>query len=71
MHSGSDEVAALERRYLREVTGRMSHREALRVFAALWDQAIRMNPNFPGPWEDDIEADLELARVLNGLPDPL
>jgi hypothetical protein len=68
MHSGSPEVAELERRYLREVTGGLTYREALARFAALWEQARRLNPDFPSRWEEDVEPDLELARVLNGLP---
>jgi hypothetical protein len=68
MHSGSPEIEALERRYLHGVTGAMSHLEAIALFAALWAHARTLNPHFPGPWQDDIGADIELARVLNGLP---
>lgn len=68
MHSGASEVAELERRYLRRVTGSMTHGEALAVFAALWEHACRLDPDFPRPWEEDIASDLELARVLNGRP---
>jgi hypothetical protein len=68
MHSGSPEVAALEARYVREVIGAMTFQQALAIFTALWMHARRMNPDFPGPWEEDIAPDLELARVLNALP---
>ena len=68
MHSGSDEVAALEARYAREVLAPMTYREALAAFTGLWMQATALNPDFPSrSWEDDIAADIELARVLNGL----
>jgi hypothetical protein len=40
--------------------------EALVVFAALWRHASHMNEGFPGDWQADIAADVELARVLNG-----
>jgi hypothetical protein len=33
MHSGSPEIAALERRYLQNVIGATSYREALQAFA--------------------------------------
>jgi hypothetical protein len=68
MHSGSPEVTELEARYVREVVGPMTFDEALAVFTDLWMHAIRMNPDFPGPWEEDLAPDIELARVLNALP---
>ena len=67
MHSGSPEITALERRFTREVSGARTYLEALRVFTSLWAHARRLNPDFPGRWQEDIAADLELARVLNGL----
>jgi hypothetical protein len=67
MHSGSREIAEIERRYAREVLSELTYREALAIFTALWVHAQRLNPDFPGPWEEDIAPDLELARVLNGL----
>lgn len=67
MHSGSPEVDAIERDYARG-RGALTYPEALAVFASLWRHARALNPEFPGTWETDIEADLELARVLNGLP---
>jgi hypothetical protein len=68
VHSGSPEIEALERRYTRDVIGAMSYREALALFTAMWVHACKLNPDFPGRWQEDIEPDLELARVLNGLP---
>jgi hypothetical protein len=68
MHSGSPEVAALEAEYIREVFGPMTFQQALAVFTDLWMQALRLNPDFPGPWEEDVAPDIELARVLNALP---
>lgn len=64
----TDEIAAIERRHARETLTGMSYREALDRFVALWIYARKLNPDFPGDWEEDIQADLTLARVLNGLP---
>jgi hypothetical protein len=64
----SPELDELESLYVREVIGRMTYREALARFAALWAYARRLDPAFPrDDWERDIEADLELARVFRAL----
>jgi hypothetical protein len=44
-----------------------SYFDALVVFAGLWQYASLVNDNFPGDWESDVGADIELARVLNGV----
>jgi hypothetical protein len=67
MHSGSPAVAALEREYARG-RGALTYAEALAAYTALWEHARALNPDFPGSWTNDIDADLELARVLNGFP---
>lgn len=61
----------LDRRYAREAYADMSYREALRRFAELWAYARKLDPEFPraskdDAWRDHIDADLTLARVLNG-----
>lgn len=61
------ELADVERAYAREVLGRLTYQEALAIFTALWSEALALNPDFPGGWEEDIQSDLTLARVLNGL----
>lgn len=61
-------LAELDEWYARTRISSMSYEEALAVFTALWQHARQLNPEFPGPWEEDIAPDLELARVLNGLP---
>lgn len=61
------ELQRFEREYARSRRD-MSYAEALAVFEALWEEARALNPDFPGDWRADIEPDLELARVLNGLP---
>lgn len=63
-----ERLEEFDRWYASEVLSRRSYHEALRVFAALWRHARRLNPEFPGNWEEDVKADIELARVLNGLP---
>jgi hypothetical protein len=47
----------------------MSYLEAMEIFEALWEEARALNPDFPTrDWERDVAPDIELARVLNGLP---
>jgi hypothetical protein len=59
----------LERRLASDPARRLTHREALEVFTALWRLALKMRPDFPEAWQNDIAPDLELARVLNALHD--
>lgn len=66
----SEELRALERRYTREFIAPLSYRQALDRFTALWQHARLLNPDFPGDWKQDVAADLELARVLNGVRGP-
>lgn len=63
------ELLAFERRYAREVLAARSYHDALEIFAALWERAQRLNPDFPSDWRDDIGPDLEIARVLNASSD--
>ncbi|HUF51078.1 MAG TPA: hypothetical protein VMN60_09610 [Longimicrobiales bacterium] len=58
----------LERRYARDVHAGRTYLEALAVFEALWRQARLLNPDFPCDWRDDVAADVEVARALNGRP---
>ena len=59
---------AVERRYSREKLGNLTYHEALCLFTALWSEARSLNPCFADDWRSDIEPDLAIARVLNGLP---
>ena len=63
----TEELRALERRYTRKFITPLSYRQALDRFTALWQHARLLNPDFPGDWKQDVAADLELARVLNGV----
>lgn len=62
----SAELAAFERTYARERG--TTYLEALGVFSALWAEAALLNPDFPPDWRQGIQADLAVARTLNGLP---
>jgi hypothetical protein len=64
----SERLQEFERWYASTVLARRSYDDALAVFAALWRYARQIDPVFPRDWEVDVEADIELARVLNGLP---
>ena len=46
----------------------LSYAEALDRFERLWQYAREVNPALGEDWEEDLGADLALARVLNGLP---
>jgi hypothetical protein len=64
----SERLQEFERWYASTQLAQRSYQEALAVYAALWKHARALNPDFPSDWERDVEADIELARVLNGLP---
>jgi len=64
----TESLEILERCYARDVLAGRTFLEALAVFEALWHQARLLNPDFPGDWREDVAADLEVARALNGLP---
>jgi hypothetical protein len=61
----SPKLDEIDRRHARERLAERSYAEALAVFAALWREAVALDPGFPGPWRDDLEADLAIARALN------
>ena len=48
--------------------GRMSYSDALARFERLWRHARAMHPDVGEDWEEDIAADLAVARAVNGLP---
>lgn len=57
-----------ERDYSRDRYASQTFDEALTIFTALWNEAVMLNPDFPGDWRDDIQPDLDIARAVNGLP---
>ena len=58
----------LEKRYQREAFRDLTFQEALRLFTALWMEAREVNPDLGSDWREDLEADLAVARAVNGLP---
>ncbi len=64
----SKRLQEFERRYTRTTVAQLTFVDALAIFQALWVEASELNPDFPGHWRSDIEPDLAIARVLNGLP---
>jgi len=57
-----------ETKYARERTSSRTPEEAMAIVSALWEEASTLNPDFPTDWRDDLEADLAIARAINGLP---
>jgi hypothetical protein len=65
----TERLHAFEHWYAQTHLAPLSYEEALEIFAALWRHAREVNPDFPGDWRSDIEADIRLARALNALPE--
>ena len=61
-------VREIEADWNRETYVSMEYPEALKRFAVLWHQARLLNPQIGQSWEEDIQTDIALARILNGLP---
>jgi len=64
----SRKLFELDRIHTRERLGERTWSEALAVFAAMWREAVALNPEFPGDWRDDLAPDFAIARAVNGLP---
>ena len=65
----SPELARLEREDARRRGSTTTHAAAFSIFEALWEEAVALNPDFPGAdWGADLEPDLAVARAINGLP---
>jgi hypothetical protein len=58
----------LDRRYERERLADLTYEAALQRFAALWAEARELGVIDNEDWLTDLEPDLAIARVLNGLP---
>ena len=67
MIRATERLEAFERQHAIERAEATGYQEALAIFRALWAEAVALNEDFPGDWRNDVEADVELARVLNGL----
>ena len=57
-----------EAQQAREAHVGRSYADALARFTALWVYAREINPSMGADWMDDIQADIAVARALNGLP---
>ena len=68
MIKSPDRIREAEAAWSRSLYVSMDYHEALKRYAALWSQARLLSTGFSESWEDDIKADIELARILNGLP---
>ena len=68
MIKSPDKVRDMEASYDRSLYRTMDYEEALERFEALWMEALLLNPRIGRLWEEDIEPDIVLARILNGLP---
>lgn len=44
---------------------RLSYKKALRIFEAMWQQGVRLGVLPPKDPLEDIETDINLARILN------
>lgn len=64
----SKRLQEFEARYQREAFAGLSYEEALARFAALWAAARVIRPDLGDGWREDLEADLAVARAVNGLP---
>jgi hypothetical protein len=68
MIRSTDRLREIDRHHTSTVVARRTYAEALAIFSGMWAHARQLNPTFPDDWAHDVEADIELARVLNGLP---
>ena len=48
--------------------GHLSYAESLARFERLWRYACDVNGAIGEDWEEDLAADLAIARALNGIP---
>ena len=64
----SKRLIDLESSHENATYGSMDYAEALSRFTAMWMEAIKLNPDRGKDWKDDLEPDLAIARILNGLP---
>jgi hypothetical protein len=60
-------LAALDAREARVACAGRSYHDALARFTALWCYAREINPEIGVNWRDDIQADIAVARAVNGL----
>lgn len=64
----SKRLDEFEARYQREAFASLSYMDALARFASLWAEARVVRPDLGQEWREDLEADIAVARAVNGLP---
>lgn len=57
-----------EARDAREAYRELGFPAALALYTGLWIEARLLHPDVGADWEQDLAADLAVARALNGLP---
>ncbi len=67
MMKAPEKVREMEAAYNITLYRDMDYEDALERFEALWLEALSLNPRLGLLWEEDVESDIELARILNGL----
>ena len=67
MIRSSERLAEFEACYQREAFAASSYEDALARFAALWAEARLIRPDLGQDWIADLDADLAVARAVNGL----
>lgn len=64
----TERLDALDRRWERRAYGELDFSRALARFAALWQEAVELRDDPRAGWREDLDADLAVARAVNGLP---
>ena len=52
----------------REAWRGLTYEAALERYAAWWAYARELRPDIGDDWEEDVQADIAVARAVNGLP---
>ena len=68
MIKSPEALNALEDADRRSTLRLMTYYEALDRYQALWDEARLLNPHIGATWLEDVQCDIEVARVLNARP---
>jgi hypothetical protein len=61
-------LTSFEARYARDAYRRLTYQDALALFTGLWMEARQLHPDFGSDWQNDLAADIAVARAVNGLP---
>lgn len=64
----TEKLRALDRDWEMRRYESLSYRDALALYTALWVEARTLRDDPGGDWTMDLDADLAVARALNGLP---